>query len=353
MTSIKSEILIDANILRKNIKVIKNKLQKNSKFMAVIKSDAYGHNISRTVEDIDDLVDGYGVVRIEEALEIRKKSNKKVLLMQGIYSKEEYILSKNQKLDLVIHNKNQFNLVKDEKNHEMFWYKVNTGMNRLGFEISDFIKIYEKYLKEKQFTLMSHLASSNDKESSSNESQFKLFNDLSNQLNKNILKSIANTGCIMNFPEFSLDWVRCGIGIYGGYLNDDQLKTAMTLRSPIINIRSIKKGDKVGYDGRAVAKNDMKIASVYLGYADGLPVTIKDGTSVMVRDQIAKVFGRVSMDLTTIDVTQISNCRIGDWCEFFSPKLPISNISKSNDLISYYFMTNIKSRVKKVYKSID
>ena len=75
MTSIKSEILIDANILRKNIKVIKNKLQKNSKFMAVIKSDAYGHNISRTVEDIDDLVDGYGVVRIEEALEIRKQSN--------------------------------------------------------------------------------------------------------------------------------------------------------------------------------------------------------------------------------------------------------------------------------------
>ena len=353
MTSIKSEILIDANILRKNIKVIKNKLQKNSKFMAVIKSDAYGHNISRTVEDIDDLVDGYGVVRIEEALEIRKKSNKKVLLMQGIYSKEEYILSKNQKLDLVIHNKNQFNLVKDEKNHEMFWYKVNTGMNRLGFEISDFIKIYEKYLKEKKFTLMSHLASSNDKESSSNESQFKLFNDLSNQLNKNILKSIANTGCIMNFPEFSLDWVRCGIGIYGGYLNDDQLKTAMTLRSPIINIRSIKKGDKVGYDGRAVAKNNMKIASVYLGYADGLPVTIKDGTSVMVNDQIAKIFGKVSMDLTTIDVTNISNCKTGDWCEFFSPKLPILNISKSNNLITYYFMTNIKSRVKKVYKSID
>tara|TARA_B100000963_G_scaffold253350_1_gene222010 strand:+ start:1443 stop:2504 length:1062 start_codon:yes stop_codon:yes gene_type:complete len=353
MTSIKSEILIDANILRKNIKSIKNKLQKKSKFMAVIKSDAYGHNLSSIVKDIDDLVDGYGVVRIEEAMEIRKKSKKKVLLMQGIYSEDEYILSKNQKLDLVIHNNNQFNLIKGEENHEMFWYKVNTGMNRLGFEISDFIKIYEKYLKEKKFTLMSHLASSNDKESPANENQFKLFNDLSSQLNKNIKKSIANTGCVMNFPEFSLDWVRCGIGIYGGYLKDDQLETAMTLRSPIINIRSIKKGDKVGYDGRAVAKYDMKIASVYLGYADGLPVTIKDGTSVMVNDQIAKVFGKVSMDLTTIDVTNIANCRINDWCEFFSPKLPISNISKSNDLITYYFMTNIKSRVKKVYKSID
>ena len=351
MTSLKSEILIDANILRQNIKTIKNKLQKKSKFMAVIKSDAYGHNLLSIVKDIDDLVDGYGVVRIEEALEIRKQSNKKVLLMQGVYSKEEYILSKNQKLDLVIHNNNQFNLIKDEENHEMFWYKVNTGMNRLGFEIPDFIKIYEKFLTEKQFTLMSHLASSNDKDNPANESQFKSFNDLSNKLNKNILKSIANTGCIMNFPEFSMDWVRCGIGIYGGYLKDDQLKTAMTLRSPIINIRSIKKGDKVGYDGRAIAKNDMKIASVYLGYADGLPVTIKDGTSVMVNDQIAKVFGKVSMDLTTIDVTNILNCSTGDWCEFFSPRLSISNIAKSNDLISYFLMTSVKSRVKKIYKN--
>jgi len=71
----------------------------------------------------------------------------------------------------------------------------------------------------------------------------------------------------------------------------------------------------------------------------------------MINDQIASVFGKVSMDLTTIDVTSIFNCSVGDWCEFFSPKLPISNIAKSNELITYYFMTNIKSRVKKVYKS--
>ena len=95
MTSIKSEILIDANILRENIKSIKkNKLQKNSKFMAVIKSDAYGHNLTNIVKDIDDLVDGYGVVRIEEALEIRKQSNKKILLMQGVYSKEDIFYQK-------------------------------------------------------------------------------------------------------------------------------------------------------------------------------------------------------------------------------------------------------------------
>jgi alanine racemase len=157
----------------------------------------------------------------------------------------------------------------------------------------------------------------------------------------------------MNFPSKTYDWVRCGIGIYGGYIGNHDLKTAMTLRSPIVNIRNINKGDKVGYDGRAVAKKDMKIASVFLGYADGLPVNIKDGTSVMINNEIASVFGKVSMDLTTIDISNIEKCSVGDWCEFFSPELPITNIASSNDLISYYLMTSVKSRVKKVYKTLD
>ena len=71
----------------------------------------------------------------------------------------------------------------------------------------------------------------------------------------------------------------------------------------------------------------------------------------MINNQIAKVFGRVSMDLTTIDVSNIDNCSVGDWCEFFSKDMPISNIAKSNSLISYYMMTSVKSRVKKIYKT--
>ena len=351
MTSINSELLIDGNILRENIISLKKRLSQDSKFLAVIKSDAYGHNLTNIVNDIDDIVDGFGVVRLKEALEIRKHSNKKILLMQGIYSHEDFVLSRKKEFDLVIHNLSQFKIVKNEESYERFWFKINTGMNRLGFEIDDFMKIYDENLQNKKFTLMSHLASSNEKNNPTNKRQFKLFNDLSKALHKDVKKSIANTGCILNFPEHSFDWVRCGIGIYGGYLKDEKLKTAMTLRSPIINLREIKKDEKVGYDGRAIAEKDMKIASIYLGYADGLPVTIKDGTAVMINDQIASVFGKVSMDLTTIDVTSIFNCSVGDWCEFFSPKLPISNIAKSNELITYYFMTNIKSRVKKVYKS--
>ena len=353
MTSINSELIIDPKIFRNNILFLKNKLSNSSKFMAVIKSDAYGHHIEHIVKDIEDLSDGFGVVRIDEALKIRELSNKKILLMQGVYSKEDLDISIKNKFDLVVHNPDQFQIIKEGNYYEGLWLKLNTGMNRLGFDIDTFLRIYEEYLFDKKFTLMTHLASSNDVSNPSNENQFKIFEDISSKLNNSIERSIANTGCIMNYPNKTYDWVRCGIGIYGGYIGNHELKTAMTLRSPIVNIRNISKGDKVGYDGRAVATKDMKIASVYLGYADGLPVTIKDDTPVMINDQMASVFGRVSMDLTTIDVSNIEKCSAGDWCEFFSPELPITNIATSNDLISYYLMTSVKSRVKKVYKTLD
>ena len=133
--------------------------------------------------------------------------------------------------------------------------------------------------------------------------------------------------------------------MYGGYFKDDQIQTAMTLRSPVVNLRKIKKDERVGYDGRAVAEKDMLIATVYLGYADGLPLKIKDGTDVLIKGQKAKVFGRVSMDLTTIDVTNINDCNLGDWCEFFSKDLSIANIAKSNDPVSYTHLTLPTKRI--------
>ena len=351
MTRASSELLIDPSIVRNNISYLRNKIDISSNFMAIIKSDAYGHILSNIVKDIDDLVDGYGVVRLEEAVEIRQISSKKILLMQGVYTQEDFIEARENSLDLVIHNNHQFEIVKNNNSYENLWFKVNTGMNRLGFDENEFLNIYKSHLIDKNFTLMSHLSASNIPNDESNQNQFNRFNELGKKLHSGISKSIANTGCIMNFPEQSFDWVRVGIGIFGGYIGNKELKTAMTLRSPIINIREIKKGEKVGYDGRAEALNDMKIATVYMGYADGLPNHIKDGTEIRINNEIAKVFGKVSMDVTTVDVSNISEIAIGDWCEFFSPNQPITDLVSSNGLISYDLMIRIKSRVKRIYKN--
>ncbi|MDC1183748.1 alanine racemase [Gammaproteobacteria bacterium] len=351
MTRASSELLIDPSIVRNNISYLRNKIDISSNFMAIIKSDAYGHILSNIVKDIDDLVDGYGVVRLEEAIEIRQISSKKILLMQGVYTQEDFIEARENSLDLVIHNNHQFEFVKNNNSYENLWFKLNTGMNRLGFEENEFLNIYKSHLIDKNFTLMSHLSASNIPNDESNQNQFNRFNELGKKLHSGISKSIANTGCIMNFPEQSFDWVRVGIGIFGGYIGNKELKTAMTLRSPIINIREIKKGEKVGYDGRAEALNDMKIATVYMGYADGLPNHIKDGTEIRINNETAKVFGKVSMDVTTVDVSNISEIAIGDWCEFFSPNQPITDLVSSNGLISYDLMIRIKSRVKRIYKN--
>ena len=350
MTRLKSELLIDPLIVRKNIIYLKSKIVDSSNFMAIIKSDAYGHILPNIVKDIDDLVDGYGVVRLEEAIELRKISKKKILLMQGVYSQDDFVESVKHSLDLVIHNQHQFNIIRDNNFYENLWFKINTGMNRLGFEINDFLDIYKSHLSDKKFTLMSHLSASNNKNSPSNNEQFKSFEDLSRRLSSKVSKSIANTGCVINFPEYSFDWVRVGIGIFGGYIGNEEMQTAMTLRSPIVNIRSIKKGERVGYDGRAVAESDMKIATVYMGYADGLPNSLKDGTKVKVNNEDAFIFGKVSMDVTTIDITKVKDCKIGDWCEFFSPNSSINNLTSFNKLISYDLMIRIKSRVKRDYK---
>ena len=352
MTRLTTELLIEPNIVRENITKLKSKINNSSNFMAIIKSDAYGHILSNIVNDIDDLVDGYGVVRLEEAIQIRKISKKKILLMQGLYSNEDLHEAISYSLDLVIHNNHQFNVIKENNYFNNLWFKINTGMNRLGFDVDEFMNIYNSYLTDKEFTLMSHLAASNVANEPSNKAQFDKFDNLYKKLHSNVAKSIANTGCIMNFPEKSYDWVRVGIGIFGGYIGNEELKTAMTLRSPIINIRDINKGERVGYDGRAIAKKNMKIATVYMGYADGLPNHIKDGTTVRIKDQDANIFGKVSMDVATVDITNIKNCKIGDWCEFFSPEHSINNLASSNDLISYDLMIRLKSRVKRYYKNI-
>ncbi|MBR51886.1 MAG: alanine racemase [Gammaproteobacteria bacterium] len=354
MTAINSELIIHPNIIRKNINFLKSKINKTSKFMAVIKSDAYGHDLQNIIKDIDDIVDGYGVVRIDEAIKIRKYSDKKVLLMQGVYNQDEFLVSKDYKLDLVVHNLFQFKIIKNNDHYHGIWIKVNTGMNRLGFDIKEFLNIYKKYLFNKNFILMSHLAAAEDAHNKKNIEQFNAFEEIIKCLRPSIQKSIANTGCILNFPEKSYDWVRCGIGMYGGNSKDEkELETAMQLRSPIVNLRNIKKGETVGYDARAVAKKNMKIATVYIGYADGLPSNLRDGSKVLVKNKIAKIFGKVSMDSITIDVSNFNDISVGDWCTFFSAELPINDISKFNDLISHFFMTNIQSRVKKVYKSLS
>ena len=344
-----SELVIDYELIRNNIQVIKANLPANCKIMGIIKSNAYGHDLERATQALDDAIDGYGVVRLSEALKIRENSLKPILAMQGVYSSDAYDALKQNNIWSVVHSISQLPLAKQYQDDLQFWIKVNTGMNRLGIALDE-LGQFQSLLKDSN-VLMTHLACADNPEDDLNNTQFKNFDHAWNQVSNDMQRSVLNSAGVFNFPDQAYDWVRPGIAMYGG-IAFPGLKTAMTFRSQIISIQSLDQNERIGYGGRVKTSKPSKIAIVYCGYADGFPQTAIDGTSVIVNSHKSKIIGRVSMDLISIDVTEIPDCKIGDWCELWSPDLSILENAKKNNLISYELMTKMSQRVKRQYLNI-
>ena len=344
-----SELVIDYELVRNNIQIIKGKLPSNCKIMGVIKSNAYGHDLQMAAQALDGVIDGYGVVRLEEALKIRETSSKPILAMQGVYSSDAYDALKQNNIWSVIHSISQLPLARQYQDDLQFWIKVNTGMNRLGVGLDE-LDQFESLLNDSS-VLMTHLACADTPEDALNNTQFKNFDHAWNQIGIDMQRSVLNSAGVFNFPDKAYDWVRPGIAMYGG-IDFSGLKTAMTFRSQIISIQSLGKNERIGYGGRVKTEQTSKIAIVYCGYADGFPQTAIDGTSVMVNSHRSQILGRVSMDLISIDITEIPDCKIGDWCELWSPELSILENTKMNRLLSYELMTKMSQRVKRHYLNI-
>ena len=345
MTAYSAELIVDSSKIVSNISQLKSLMSDEAKFMFIVKSNAYGHGLKEIVQKIESNVDAFGVVRIEEAILVRSVTSKPILLMQGIYTDSEIHIARENNLQVVVHSMNQFKLIGN--NNELgLWIKINTGMNRLGLSYEELKVAYETGIISSDSVLMTHMACANDPDDPMNKMQINNFEKAFDLVERKTKRSICNSACLINFPELSFDWVRSGIAAYGGEFKNLNLKTAMTFRAPIISIRNIRKGERVGYGGRKKASEDMRIAIVYAGYADGIPQTTTDGTKVLVNDKQAKIFGRVSMDLVSIDITNLPQVSENDLVSFWSEELPINEFSNNNGLISYELMTRISSRVK-------
>ena len=345
MTAYSAELIVDSSKIVSNISQLKSLMSDEAKFMFIVKSNAYGHGLKEIVQKIESNVDAFGVVRIEEAILVRSVTSKPILLMQGIYTDSEIHIARENNLQVVVHSMNQFKLIGN--NNELgLWIKINTGMNRLGLSYEELKVAYERGIISSDSVLMTHMACANDPDDPMNKMQINNFEKAFNLVERKTKRSISNSACLVNFPELSFDWVRSGIAAYGGEFKKLNLRTAMTLRAPIIAIRKIKKGERVGYGGRKKASKDMKIAIVYAGYADGIPQTTTDGTKVLVNDKLAEIFGRVSMDLVSIDITNLPKVSENDLVSFWSEELSINEFSNNNGLISYELMTRISNRVK-------
>jgi alanine racemase len=237
--------------------------------------------------------------------------------------------------------------------------KLDTGMHRLGFNPEkDMPALIDRLHRQNAIlprSVFSHfVGSDSDDFDEFSRHQFALFDRASLQLqgafNHKILRHICNSAGIEHFPEYHLDMVRLGLGLYGiNSRNNQTLHNISTLRTTILQIRDVPAGDSVGYSRRQILNRDSRIAAIPIGYADGLDRHLGRGRGYcLVAGQKASYVGNICMDVAMIDVTDIP-CHEGDSVEIFGDNLPVTVLSDLLDTIPYEILTGVSTRVKRVY----
>ncbi len=350
---------IDKNALAHNLKCVRNLIKPKTKILAMVKGNAYGHGLLSVAQALSD-ADAFGIAAIENAILLRKKGIKRpIVLMSGFLNQEELECCHQYRLSPVIHSDYQLQLL--QKANFKFklpqcWLKIETGMNRLGMPV-DALKNMVEHIKmqscEHEPILMSHLATADSEETDYAIAQHERFATATSSYS--LLKSLCNSAAMLDYPKMHYDWVRPGIMLYGvsPFLQrpatDFKLQPVLTLAAQLIAIRNHKKGEYIGYGCAYRCKRDSIIGVINIGYADGYPRTAESGIPVLINGQRCPLVGRVSMDLITIDLTDLATLpSIGDQAVLWGKGLPIEEVARQANRYPYELLSQITSRVNYV-----
>ncbi|HVY52895.1 MAG TPA: alanine racemase [Gammaproteobacteria bacterium] len=350
-----ASISINLPALRHNFQQVKM-VTHDRGVIAMVKANAYGHSIEHITTALHD-TEAFGVASIGEGILIRAAGIiKPIFLMQGILDKEELQEAIHQKFGLVIHHASQVELLKNCKHNDpiSIWLKIDTGMNRLGFDPLEALAVYEKLLAcpvvKKPIGLMTHFAEADNLAGSMTKKQLEIFHAATKQLPGP--RSIANSAGILGWPDSHADYVRPGIILYGvsPFANtcgqDFNLQPVMSLSTHLIAIQKVRKNEAIGYGCGWIAPQDMLVGVAGLGYADGYPQFAKSGTPANVSGTLCPLVGRVSMDMLTVDLSQHPNPQIGDNVTLWGNDLPIERIAQHCETSPYELLCRVTTRAR-------
>lgn len=361
-----TELEINLNALAHNLRQYQQQLSSGTKLMAMVKAFAYGSGGAEIAHKLQYMnVDYLGVAYADEGVELRHAGiSLPIMVMNAEESTFEKMINYNLEPVLfsfrMLHVLDQILKQEGIKNYPVH-LEIETGMHRLGFELTDIEKLAHQIKSTPSFlvkSVFSHLAASDEAtQDDFTRKQFTLFTSacevLKSILNYAFLCHIANTAAILRHPSMHLDMVRLGIGLYGidnaatGKLD---LMPVASLKSTIAQIKHLKKGETVGYSRKGILSRDSVIATVCIGYADGFNRRLSNGRGCMwVKEQLAPVVGTVCMDMTMIDVTDIPGVQQGDEVIIFGNELPVQDLAAMAGTIPYEILTGISQRVKRVY----
>ena len=347
---------IDLDALRHNLTQVRQAAA-GSKIMAIVKADAYGHNLLRTCHALAQ-ADAFGLLDLSDAITLRKAGfSHPICLLEGFFHSDEIPLIVEHRLEPVIHSSWQLDQLQNLecKQGLSVWLKVDTGMNRLGFTPSEFDGILSRVSEMTcidKITAMSHLANADQPNSGKTQKQLAQFLSATDK-EPALFRSIANSAAILSCPECQLDWVRPGIMLYGSSplagtsAADFNLLPVMSLRSEIISIKKLLKGDAIGYGSTWTCPEDMRVAVIACGYGDGYPRHAPSGTPVSVAGKLTALIGRVSMDMITVDLRGIDDAEVGSPVELWGREVSIDSIAELAGTISYELLCGVTTRVKR------
>lgn len=360
------ETTLDVNLeaIAENLNFYRSFMKPETKITCMVKASAYGAGsveIAKTLQDRG--VDYLAVAVADEGADLRRAGittgiivmNPEMTAFNTLfqYDLEPEVYSF-KLLDALVH-------AAEKQGIQGFpvHIKLDTGMHRLGFNpLKDVPQIIERLKHQSAIvprSVFSHFVGSDSPDFDEfSARQFQLFDEASQQLQRafpnKILRHICNSAGIERFPERHLDMVRLGLGLYGiDPIDNRRLHNVTSLRTTILQIRNVPKGDSIGYSRRSFVERDSRIAAIPIGYADGLNRHLGNRNGYcLVNGQKAPYIGNICMDVCMIDVTGI-DCKEGDTVEIFGDNLPVTVLSDKLDTIPYEVLTSVSNRVKRVY----
>jgi alanine racemase len=359
---------INLNAIVHNLNYFRSKIKNDTKIMAMVKAFSYGSGSFEIANILQfHRVDYLAVAYADEGVELRKAGITMPIMVMNP-EEQSYDAMIQYNLEPELYSFRVLNLFEETlKRSERLnmqpipvHIKLDTGMHRLGFEEKDINELIVRIKNNKHLvvrSIFSHLAASDESEHDEfTWQQIKKFNTMSEQIKSHftqpIYKHILNSAGISRFPDAQFDMVRLGIGLYGIGVNaqeQSQLQNVSTLKTSISQIKNIPANETIGYSRKGVAVKDMQIATVPIGYADGLSRKLSNGAGKMiVKGQPAPIIGNVCMDMCMIDITNIK-ANENDEVIVFGESLPITEVAKDVGTIPYEILTNVSRRVKRVY----
>ena len=354
----------------KNIEEARKRVGEDTKIMAIVKANAYGHGAIEVAGAIKDKVYGFAVATVREALTLRESGVENPILVLGYVCKAEY--------ETVIRNNIIFALLTKEMAADISecateigltakcHIKINTGMNRIGFPVNeqsvDEIEEIKRYKGLDCEGIFMHFATADSADKTYSREQFSLFMGLIDSLKERgiefAIRHCANSAAIVDMPEYKLDMVREGIILYGLTPSDEvdpdmKYYPALELKSHVIFVKELAAGQSISYGRTYITERPSVIATVAIGYADGYPRTLSNKGYVLIHGKKAPVVGRVCMDQMMVDVTDIENVKVEDVVTIIGKdgeeEITVNELGELSERFNYEFVCDISERVERKY----